>query len=221
VDPSESASDADLQQITVTAQKTGMGFGPEVAGAAAGAAAGSNGRWTAFYQICEVDGSGCSPEAEGLSAPEADVPGSMLDDPGRLLGGIGSASSFRAIDPWMAVASSGIIVSGTVMLGGAPAAADAGTDTILVIGRLRDTAIAKSWVGHSIIDIADWTIEKNAALIQKAIDARQKVYLASPIAGNTWNAVAGRATVYGTEIAQFLKAGYQQVGDYLIPPGVP
>jgi hypothetical protein len=143
----------------------------------------------------------------------------MLNDPNRLLSGIGGAASFKAIDPWMTIAATGIIVSGNLMLGGAPAASNGGVDSILVIGRLADTAVARSWAGHTIIDIADWTIEKNAGLIQKAIDVRQKVYLASPTtAENLWNVAEGRATVYATELAQFLKAGYQRVGDYLIPP---
>jgi RHS repeat-associated protein len=94
-------------------------------------------------------------------------------------------------------------------------------DTIAVIGRQVDTAVAKDWAGHTILDLpaSEWSIEANDAFIQGAIDARQTVYLASPTSeANLFNAVAGRATVFGRELQQFLEAGYARVGDYLVPP---
>jgi hypothetical protein len=93
---------------------------------------------------------------------------------------------------------------------------------ILVIGRQADTAIAKDWAGHTIIDMPNWTPAANAAIIENAIANRQVVYLASPMtAENLFNAVKNRAPGYGTEIQQFLAAGYTKVGDYLHPPGGP
>jgi hypothetical protein len=59
-------------------------------------------------------------------------------------------------------------------------------------------------------------------VIENAIANRQIVYLASPMTmENLFNAVKNRATVYGTEIEQFLAAGYTKAGDYLHPPGAP
>ncbi|MHB1954481.1 MAG: hypothetical protein ACYCOU_12110 [Sulfobacillus sp.] len=62
-------------------------------------------------------------------------------------------------------------------------------------------------------------IEANDAFIQEAINARQTVYLASPTTeANLFDEVAGRPTVYGRELQQFMNSGYIRSGDYLFPP---
>ncbi|HVW24904.1 MAG TPA: RHS repeat-associated core domain-containing protein [Polyangiaceae bacterium] len=103
-------------------------------------------------------------------------------------------------------------------VGPAEAAAVEASDTA-VIGRQIDTAVAKDWAGHDVLDIPDWTIEKNDAWVQAAVDRKATVYIASPLTkANLYDAVAGRFTVFGREVGQFLKAGYKISGDYLVPP---
>jgi RHS repeat-associated protein len=90
---------------------------------------------------------------------------------------------------------------------------------IYVIGKRSDTLVAKSWSGHEILDIPDWTLEKNDEWIQGIINRRATVYLASPQNENTlWDAANNRPTVYARELEQLRVAGYTQVGDYMMPP---
>ena len=51
---------------------------------------------------------------------------------------------------------------------------------VAVIGRIPDTAVAKEWPGHEVLDIPDWKIEKNDAWVQSVIERRMDVYIASP-----------------------------------------
>lgn len=141
------------------------------------------------------------------------------------------ALAFAKAHPLVATA-----VVATVILGGGPedpfsdtaAAAEVAAtegasgavDSVVVIGRQIDTAVAKDWAGHTVLDLpaSEWSIEVNDAFIQGAIDARQTVYLASPTTeANLFNAVAGRATVFGRELQQLFEAGYTRAGDYLVP----
>ena len=91
---------------------------------------------------------------------------------------------------------------------------------IYVLGRQVDTAVAKDWQGHSVLDIPDWTLQKNDAFVQGIIDQKGTVYLGSPQTQATlWDAVNDRQTVFARELEQLRNAGYQQVGDYMYPPG--
>ena len=93
------------------------------------------------------------------------------------------------------------------------------TDGIFVIGRQVDTAVAKSWPGHQVLDIADWTLSKDDAWIQSIIDRNGVVYVASPQNSATlWDAVNARPTVFARELEQLLNAGYEWASDYLLPP---
>lgn len=108
-------------------------------------------------------------------------------------------------------------------LGDAAKAAKMGTEfvdeSIYVIGRRVDTAVAKDWPGHSLLDIANWTVAKNDAWVQSIIEKRGKVYLATPqTKSNLWDPVNNRGTVFSRELEQFQNAGYSQIGDYLHPP---
>ena len=97
----------------------------------------------------------------------------------------------------------------------------AAVEGVAVIGRQVDTAVAKGWEGHLVLDLSpsEWSIAANDAFVNRVIEAGQSVYLASSTAAeNLFNEVAGRATVFGREVQQFLDAGYQRVGDYLHPP---
>lgn len=93
-------------------------------------------------------------------------------------------------------------------------------DDVVVIGRRPDTSVAGEWDGHTILDVDDWSIDLNDAWVSEAINQGRDVYVASPTTqSNLWDAAAGRETVFGREIQQFLDAGYTRQGDYLIPPG--
>ena len=125
---------------------------------------------------------------------------------------------------WLGMA--GIIVEPVIAVlsgGGSVAARGVAKETergLFVIGRQVDTAVATNWPGHTIVDIPNWTLQKNDALIQVAIEQKQTVYLASPLTtSNLWNTFEDRATVYGREVGQFLENGYKQMGDYLLPSG--
>jgi hypothetical protein len=93
---------------------------------------------------------------------------------------------------------------------------------IVVIGSQEDTAVAKDWPGHDVLDLPNgqWTIEKNDAWVAQAIARGATVYLASPQNQSTlWDSAENRERVYARELRQFLDAGYTQNGDYLLPPG--
>jgi len=81
-------------------------------------------------------------------------------------------------------------------------------------------AVAKDWPGHEVLDIPDWSIAKNDQWVQSVIDRKMDVYVGSPTTwSNLWDAAAGRSTVFGRELQQFLDAGYTWDGWTLIPPG--
>lgn len=78
--------------------------------------------------------------------------------------------------------------------------------------------VAKDWVGHSVLDIPDWSLAKNDAFIQKIIDQRATVYLGSPQTEATlWDLANNRMTVFARELEQLKASGYRQVGDYMHP----
>jgi hypothetical protein len=98
--------------------------------------------------------------------------------------------------------------------------AAAAENPIYVLGRQVDTAVAKNWPGHSILDIPDWTLAKNDAFVQNIIDQRATVYLGSPQTEATlFDAANNRMTVFARELEQLKAAGYKQAGDYMLPPG--
>ena len=95
----------------------------------------------------------------------------------------------------------------------------AAKERIYVIGRQADTAIAKNWPGHSVLDIPDWTLSKNDAWIKNIIDEQGTVYLGSPQTRATlWDVKNSRPTAFARELDQLRDAGYNQVGDYMYPP---
>ncbi|MFG2055214.1 RHS repeat-associated core domain-containing protein [Micromonospora sp. NPDC048930] len=90
---------------------------------------------------------------------------------------------------------------------------------IAVIGRLEDTAVARGWPGHDVLNIPDWTIKKNDAWVQAVIDNKQDVYLASPqTTSNLWDATKARETVFARELRMLRDAGYTADGDYMRAP---
>ncbi len=102
--------------------------------------------------------------------------------------------------------------------GAVRSAAKSAADDVVVIGRQVDTAVAKEWPGHKVLDLPDWTLAKNDAWVKQVIDDQATVYLASPTSkANLFDAVANRSTVFGREVDQFLAAGYKRSGDYLFP----
>ena len=92
-------------------------------------------------------------------------------------------------------------------------------DEVVVIGRQVDTAVAKNWTGHNVLDIQNWTIPRNDAFMQSVIQNKQKVYLGTPQTRATlWDAKNARPTVFSRELDQLKAAGYTQQGDYMLPP---
>jgi hypothetical protein len=118
---------------------------------------------------------------------------------------------------------SSLAMEGNAEIGRSPLAAKGvggAVDDIYVIGRQVDTAVAKDWAGHKILDIPNWTLKKNDAWTQGIIDSQAKVYIGTPQTPKTlWDAVNNRPTVFSRELDQLRGAGYKQVGDYMHPPG--
>ncbi|MCI0628434.1 MAG: RHS repeat-associated core domain-containing protein, partial [Acidobacteria bacterium] len=85
---------------------------------------------------------------------------------------------------------------------------------VRVIGRLPDTAVAKNWPGHKILDVAEYSEEINDKWVKEAVENRETIYIGSPL---TKDNLTG--TPFGREFRQFLEAGYKQIGHYLLPPG--
>jgi RHS repeat-associated protein len=93
-------------------------------------------------------------------------------------------------------------------------------ETVAVIGRRFDTAVAKGWANHEVLDVPFWTPELNDEWIEGIIARGEKVYIASPeTADNLWEITRREPTRFAIELEQLFQAGYRRVGDYLIPPG--
>jgi uncharacterized protein YukE len=92
------------------------------------------------------------------------------------------------------------------------------SDGVPVLGRLDDTSVARNWPGHSVLDLPNWTIDKNREWIQSIVDQRGRVYVGSPLEHNLWNHARNEPTVFAQELQQLREAGYRRVGDYLEPP---
>jgi hypothetical protein len=61
---------------------------------------------------------------------------------------------------------------------GLPEAAEVGVaDAVVVIGRQIDTAVAKDWAGHVVLDLpaAEWSIAKNDAFSQRNRCAPERI----------------------------------------------
>ncbi|NVK20808.1 MAG: DUF637 domain-containing protein, partial [Methylocystaceae bacterium] len=95
----------------------------------------------------------------------------------------------------------------------------------LVIGRLDDTA-AGAELGMRRLNEPDWTINVNDAWIQGGIDAKKKFYLGSNadisnyrVAWDQLESNRGEhpSTVFFREMKQLRDAGYEMVGDYMVP----
>jgi hypothetical protein len=115
-----------------------------------------------------------------------------------------------------------------------------------VIGRLGDTEVAGEWEGHTVIDLRanpnanevwaeahergdlrpdgrpitepGWSPELNEDWIGSIVEKGAIVYLGSEPAGD--NLVSSNhqyPSVFSTEIDQLQDAGYQRVGEYMVP----
>lgn len=96
-----------------------------------------------------------------------------------------------------------------------------GTKDIKVIGRLEDTAVAKDWKGHDVLNDPNWTLAKNDEWVNAGIKNKQDFYIASPMTEKnlvSTNPKYPGPTVYAREIDMLKKAGYVQQGDYFIHP---
>ena len=90
----------------------------------------------------------------------------------------------------------------------------------LVIGRLVDTE-SGAQIGMTRLNDPGWTPNVNDAWVQGGIDAKKKYYLGSnPNDSNLYNPPGSDypTTVFHREIEQLKKAGYTQVGNYMVPP---
>jgi RHS repeat-associated protein len=100
--------------------------------------------------------------------------------------------------------------------------APSGAKAIAVIGRQSDTEIAKNWPGHEVLDLPNWSLEKNDEWVRGVIAQKQPVYVASNFDfNNIWDIEKGRDRVFYREYKQLTAAGYtwDPSLQYLLPPG--
>lgn len=126
--------------------------------------------------------------------------------------------------------SGGLFLAGVLLPGGgystagraAPQAAARSSDDIAVIGRQGDTAVAKDWAGHEVLDLPanQWSLARNDEWVQSVVERKMDVYVGSNTTwDNLWDATNARPTVFGRELKQFTDAGYRWDGWYLRAPG--
>jgi hypothetical protein len=106
---------------------------------------------------------------------------------------------------------------------GSPLAAES-AETTYVIGRQADTAAYAGKAGYTQLNDPAWTLAKNDAWIQSAIDSNSPVLLASEPTVNTFFDFTSKyfGTVTAREVDQLMNAGYQFViqdlKQLLLPP---
>ena len=118
------------------------------------------------------------------------------------------------------IAGRGAAAKGAASLADEAAGLLGGPTDVVVLGRQADTAVAKGWKGHVMLDTPKWSLELNDAFINGAIQQRRMIYLASPTKGNliqTSGAYAGQPTIYARELQMLREAGYTRSGNYMVP----
>jgi hypothetical protein len=93
-------------------------------------------------------------------------------------------------------------------------------------GSTGDTAVAKGFPGHDVLDIQNWTPTKNDAWVLSHADQGHPFYTATPLNDNSlWDSANNRPRVFGRELEQTFDLGYSQggptgtvAGDTLMPP---
>jgi hypothetical protein len=93
-------------------------------------------------------------------------------------------------------------------------------------GSTGDTAAAKAFPGHDVLDIQNWTPAKNDAWVLSHADQGHSFYTATPLNDNSlWDSANGRPRVFSRELEQTFDLGYSQggptgtvAGDTLVPP---
>lgn len=95
------------------------------------------------------------------------------------------------------------------------AAASETSGSVMVVGRLKDTAVLSGAAGHEVL-APNASVAVQDGWIMQGIRNGRTAYLASePTSQNLTN--SGEMTRFGRELAMFLNANYQRVGSYLIP----
>ena len=163
-----------------------------------------------------------TPSAAAASGPETRVraiPAVTVDSVGQQSserpGGVGCLRPAPIV-----LASGSCVATKAVGLTDEAAGLLGNTDDVVVLGRQADTAVAKGWDGHVVLDTPNWSLGLNDAFIQGAIDQGRTIYLASPTTGNlvqTAGQFAGQPTIYARELNMLREAGYVRVGDYMVP----
>jgi hypothetical protein len=92
---------------------------------------------------------------------------------------------------------------------------------IKVIGRQHDTAVARDWDGHDVLDVPNWSLDINDNWVRSGIENKQAFYLATPTKNNmiqTTGMYAGEETIYARELRMLEDAGYIRIRDYMVHP---
>jgi hypothetical protein len=94
------------------------------------------------------------------------------------------------------------------------------SDSVAVIGRLPDTAVAQDWPGYEVLDSPNWSQNVNDEWVSSVAKRGMDVYTASPTTPeNLFDVATNKPTIFAGELSQFLALGYTWDGDYLRAPG--
>ena len=79
-----------------------------------------------------------------------------------------------------------------------------------VLGTRADTLVAKDWPGHNVLDIPDWTLQKNIKWLDSATRRGDDIYLA------TDPSQARSGSVFQQELRYLEFKGYVQEGQHMV-----
>lgn len=86
----------------------------------------------------------------------------------------------------------------------------------ITLGSRQDT-LAAGELGERILNIPNWTLDKNFAWMQEGVAKGDIFYLATPVTDANLRHPDFKVTVYARELDYLLQSGYQRIGDYMVP----
>lgn len=88
---------------------------------------------------------------------------------------------------------------------------------VVALGDLDATRAAET-AGEEILNIDNWSLEKNFLWLEERVRRGDVVHLVSSVDGANLSHPYYKVSVYARELNLLLEAGYRRVGDYLVPP---
>jgi len=85
------------------------------------------------------------------------------------------------------------------------------------IGRMKDTLVLANHPGHRILNVSQYGDDVQNVFTKALIEAGDPIYVGSPLKGNQFHP-DGSDTKFWIEYKDIIKAGWQHIGDFLVPP---